>query len=389
MIPLAVPNLSGNEAQYLQECIRTTFVSSVGPFVDRFETELAAYCQANAAVACASGTAALHTALHVCGVEPGSLVIMPSWTFIATANAVSQCNAVPWLFDVEEESWCLDPRKVFEALKRDCDLRDGGVFRKKCGRRVSAILPVYTLGHPADMDAFREICDSFSIPLIADAAAALGASYKSNGLGKMKADLSCLSFNGNKIMTSGGGGAIVGNDEALLSRAKHLTTTARSGADYTHDEAGFNYRMTNVEAAIGCAQLERIDAFVSSKQQIDQRYRNALLKVKGSNRNRGESVTPFPLASWAFSNCWLTGVVLETGDLRDGKIVAAFHERGVGARPFWKPMHLQSPYAHAPLEPTPITDALWPRVLTLPCSTNLSLEEGATVIRVAEEVLLS
>ncbi len=373
MIPLAVPDLTGNEANYLAECVRSTFVSSVGAFVGRFEAGLAERAGAAGAVASCSGTTALHLMLHVAGVKPGDLVVLPTLTFIASANAIAHCGATPWLFDVDPASWTLDAAAVASAFARDVVTERGQAINRPTGRRVAAILAVHTLGAPCDMDALASIARAYQIPLLADGAAALGASYKGRPLAAMGAVMSAISFNGNKTITCGGGGAIVAADPDVLARARHLGATARVGADYDHDEIGFNYRMTNVEAAIGCAQLERLDAFLAAKRSIRARYDTAF-----AGRT---DMSGFPECPWGESACWFSGAVLTPEAASCAPTIRArLRERGIDARPFWKPMHLQAPYAHAPREATPVADALWPRVLTLPCSVALTPTDQARVI---------
>lgn len=373
MIPLAVPDLTGNEANYLAECVRSTFVSSVGAFVGRFEAGLAERAGAAGAVATCSGTTALHLMLHVAGVKPGDLVVLPTLTFIASANAIAHCGATPWLFDVESASWTLDAAAVASAFARDVEMEGGRAIHCPTGRRVAAILAVHTLGAPCDMDPLDDIARAYDIPLLSDAAAALGASYKGRPLAAMGAAMSAISFNGNKTITCGGGGAIVAANVASLARARHLGATARVGADYDHDEIGFNYRMTNVEAAIGCAQLERLDTFLAAKRSIRTRYDAAFAGHPG--------MSGFPACPWGESACWFSGAVLTPAAVsRTPAIRARLRERGIDARPFWKPMHLQEPYALAPREATPVADALWQRVLTLPCSVALTQTDQVRVI---------
>jgi dTDP-4-amino-4,6-dideoxygalactose transaminase len=265
-----VPNLSGNEERYVVEAVRSGFVSSIGPFVGRFEAGLAAAAGGDEAVATCSGTTALHLALTTVGVGRDDLVIVPSLTFVATANAVHHCGAIPWLFDVDAASWTLDPRLLEATLAAETAIERGRCIHAASGRRVAAVLPVYTLGLPAAMREIGEIARRHRLAVVADAAAALGASYRGGPIGRL-ADLTAFSFNGNKTVTCGGGGALVGGDPELLRRARHLSTTARVGTEYEHDLPGFNYRMTNLEAAVGCAQLERLDALVAAKRAIDAR----------------------------------------------------------------------------------------------------------------------
>lgn len=370
MIPLAIPNVSGNEGAYLQECVRTNFVSSVGPFVTRFEQMTAAATGADHAVATSAGTTGLHLALTAVGVRPGDLVIAPSFTFIASANAVSHCAASPWLFDVSTEHWTIDPQRVKDGLKRDAQWSAPNWIHRPTGRRIAALLPVDTLGHPADMDALAEIAAEYDLPVVADAAAALGARYKGRAIGAL-ATLSVISFNGNKTVTAGGGGMVVGQDAELMKRVRHLSTTARVGTDYDHDVVGFNYRMTNLQAAVGCAQMERAEEFVAAKRRIDARYRAELADVPG--------VEQFPVAAFAESACWFSGVLLSSGE-KVRATCAALKEGGIEARTFWKPIHLQRPYMDCPHTDMSVCENIWSRVLTLPCSTHLTAEEQTRVI---------
>jgi perosamine synthetase len=373
VIPLAVPNLAGNEAAYLQECITSTFVSTVGPFVGRLEELVAAAAGSTGAVAVSTGTAGLHLALRVVGVGPGDLVVMPALTFIASANAVAYCGASPWLFDVAPDALTIDPEQVAEAFDRDVTAGRDGPVHGPTGRRIAAFLPVHTLGHPADVDPLVTVADRHDIPVVADAAAALGARYRGRPVGRTGAAISVFSFNGNKTVTAGGGGALVADDEALLARARHLSTTARVGADYDHDEVGFNYRMTNVQAAVGCAQLEQLDAFVAAKRRIQATYTERFADLP--------DLEPLPEAPWADSARWFAGFSLTGWDAdRVASLRAGLREDGIDARPFWKPMHLQRPYADAPREPLPVTEDVWQRIVNLPCSTGITDEELEHVV---------
>ena len=372
MIPLAMPQMSGNEGRYLQECVDTNFVSSVGPFVDRFEKMVAEAAGASTSVATSAGTTGLHAALTAVGVGPGDLVILPSLTFIASANAIAHCSAQPWLFDVTRESWTLDAEQVGAALTQDTEQRDGNLVHRPTGRRVAAMLPVYTMGLPADMDGLVAIARDFGLPVVADAAAALGASYKDRPSGALGADLTVYSFNGNKTVTAGGGGAVAGHDTDLCGLVRHLTTTARAGADYTHDRVGFNYRMTNLQAAVGCAQMEQLDGFVARKRAIARRYDEALGGLEG--------VELFPNPDWAESACWFSGIVVTSKRCSVAELRSTLRERGIDARPFWKPMHLQPPFKDAHVCGVTVSEAIFPTVLTLPCSTSLTDAEQAQVI---------
>jgi perosamine synthetase len=379
MIPLAVPNLSGREAEYLQQCITTGYVSSVGPFVTRMESLIAQATGAEYAVATSAGTTGLHLALVGVGVRPGDLVILPSFTFIASANAISHAGALPWLFDMTRESWTLDVGLVDKNLRSDTVRRNGELIHKGTGRRVGAIMPVYTLGMPADIELLNALAQEFQLPIVADAAAALGARYNDRNIGGLT-QLSVLSFNGNKTVTSGGGGAVIGTEPGLMAHIRHLCTTARRGPDYDHDAVGFNYRMTNLEAAVGCAQIERLDELVAAKRRISTTYRAQLSDVPGLDF--------FPQPNWAQGACWFSGVVLDPkrAEALD-EICAMLRVKGIEARRFWKPIREQAPYRAAPVAPTPVTDDIWRRILTLPSSTNLTETDQAYVIQVAHDVL--
>lgn len=377
MITLAVPNLSGNEKRYLQECVSTNYVSSVGPFVDRFEEMVAQACGCSRSVATSSGTTGLHLALTAAGVRHQDLVVLPSFTFIASANAIAHCGASPWLFDITEGSWTLDPDQLYEQLKKSTKLSRGVLKHSKTGRRVAAILPVYTLGLPADMDAIRSVAKEFELPVVADAAAALGARYRGRNIGNL-ADVSVCSFNGNKTITCGGGGALFGNDVELLEKAHHLSTTARLGAAYDHDEVGFNYRLTNIQAAVGCAQMEQLEQFVDRKREIHTRYTEMAEEISGIN--------PFPAPGWAKSACWFTGVVLDVR-LDPENVLEGLQERGIGARPFWKPVHMQEPYRKDPQAIMDVSEGIWRRIVTLPCSTSITEDEIKHVMNSVRELI--
>ena len=377
MIPLAIPNLAGNEARYLEECVRTNFVSSVGPFVDRFETMVAERAGARHGVATSSGTTGLHAALTALGVGRDDLVILPSFTFIASANAIAHCGALPWLFDVDPASWTLDAELLARTLASASERRGGDLVHTASRRRIAAMLPVYTLGMPADMDRLMEVARRHRLPVVADAAAALGARYKGRPIGTLGADLTVFSFNGNKTVTAGGGGAVVGDDASLCQRVRHLTTTARSGVDYDHDMVGFNYRMTNIQAAVGCAQMEQLDTFVAAKRRIARRYDAALGGLPG--------VGLFPSPEWAESACWFSGVTLTRPTVAE--IRPMLREQGVDSRPFWKPIHLQLPYRDAPTTALQVCDGLWQTILTLPCSTGLTDAEQQAVIGAVQSCL--
>lgn len=374
MISLAIPNLTGNEKKYLDDCIDTTFVSSVGQYVTKFENMVAEATGSKYAVATSSGTTGLHTALTAVGVKHGDLVIIPTFTFIASANSVAHCGAEPWLMDIDPSTWCLDVELVRKEIEKNCENKDGMLFHIPTGKRVAALMPVYTLGNMPNMKAMRRIADDYGVPLVVDAACAIGATYEGQDFGSL-ADLSVLSFNGNKTITCGGGGAVVGNDEKLLSHVHHLTTTARVWPDYDFDEVGFNYRMTNIQAAVGVAQMERLNSFINIKRFVRKYYEEQLSRLKD------KGISFFPTTEG--SSCWFSGIVLPEGfKLSVSKeICDKLKESGIEARSFWKPVHLQKPYKGCPIGSLNTAEELWQRIITLPCSTNITEEDLGFVSR--------
>lgn len=367
MIPLAVPSLIGNEKKYLEDCIDTTFVSSVGEYVNKFEKMVADATGSIGAVATSSGTTGLHVALSAAGVGYNDIVVIPTYTFIASANAVRHCGAYPWLMDISD-NWCLNPSLVRRELEKNCIKKEDGIYHSETKQRVAALMPVYTLGNIPDMDAFRGIANDYNLPLIADAACAIGAKHKGQPFGSL-ADMSVISFNGNKTITCGGGGAVVGCNQELLDKVKHLTTTARVGKDYDYDEVGFNYRMTNIQAAVGVAQMERLRDFLDVKRRIRDYYCTSFVDLES------KGVTTFPTTTG--SSCWLSGIVIPKGSTsQDIKKVSMFlREKGIEARLFWKPIHLQKPYKKCIKSNITYADSLWQRVVILPCSTCITDDE--------------
>lgn len=373
MIPLAIPNVSGNEGKYLQACVDENFVSTVGRFVGEFETKLCEATSYSHAVVTSQGTTALHLGLTALGVDVGDLVIIPDMTFIATANSVSHCKAKPWILDVSADSWTLDPALLRRALEDEC-VRDGDIVRhRESGARVAAIMPVYTMGLAPDMDAICDIADEFGVPVLSDGAAALGTTYKGQAIGKTRAALTMMSFNGNKIITSGGGGVLLSNDAELMARIRHLSSTARKGTDYDHDVVGFNYRMTNINAAVGVGQIEMLNQFVAAKRRIAAHYEAAF-----ADRN---DIHAFVEADWSEGNHWFSGLYLADWEAdRVAALRAHLRAAGIDARPFWKPMHQQAPYRDCPKTLTGVAETEWERILPLPCSTQITDAELNQVV---------
>lgn len=379
MIPLSVPNVTGNEKKYLNECIDSTFVSSVGQFVTRLEELVAEISGTSYAVATSAGTTALHTALMSVGAAAGDMVIIPSYTFIATPNAVAHCGAVPWCVDIDRDSWTMSPEILETELREKATARDGHLYHRASGKRVAAIMPVYTLGNPADMDEIQRIAKKYELPVVADAAAAIGVGYKQRKAGSL-ADVTVYSFNGNKTVTCGGGGAIVGDNEAVMTMARHLSTTARVGSEYDFDMVGYNYRMTNLQAAVGCAQLERVEEFVDKKRAVRQYYENHLQGLDG--------ISFFPKPVWAESTCWFSGIVIDKKSGMDIRtICAGLRDMGIESRSFWKPAHLQQPYRNVEKSSMEVTESIWDHILTLPCSTGITEEELAITVDAVKKVI--
>jgi dTDP-4-amino-4,6-dideoxygalactose transaminase len=366
-IPLSVPVLEGNERAYLNECIDSGYVSSVGPFVTRFEEAFAERVGRRYAVACSSGTAALHVALQVSGVRPHDIVAVSDLTFIASANAIAYCGATPLLVDSEAKSWNLDSQQLFDYVAESA--RRGDHIPR-------AIEVVHLLGVPADMEPIRALHQQFGIPIIEDAAEALGATFPDGSQVGSVGEFGCFSFNGNKIITSGGGGMVVCDDERLATKARHLTTQARlPGASYQHDEVGFNYRLTNLEAAVGLAQLERLDEFLSARRRVADRYRTRL-----SDDGRFSFPEPVPGSS---SSGWLTSFRCESSDSRD-RLLHRLKVAEIESRPIWLPMSTQAPYASSPRVGGGIAADVASTAISVPSSSNLTESE---VEQICEEIL--
>lgn len=359
------PDLRGRTAEYVQECIDTAWVSSAGAYVDRIEQELAAFTGAKRAVAVVNGTAALHVALRLAGVEASDEVIVPSLTFVATANAVSYCRAIPHFVDVEVATLGLDPVAFEEHLERVAERRGGRIVNQETGRHISAVVPMHTFGHPVDLDGLLDVCRRWSLPIVEDAAESLGSYYDGRHTGTF-GRLGILSFNGNKIVTTGGGGAILTDDEELADRAKHLTTTAKQPHrwEYVHDQVGFNYRMPNINAALGCGQLERLDEMLALKRELAERYRAAFA---GIAHVRFVDEPPD-----CRSNYWLNAIELdeECAPARD-LVLGTLADVGIQARPIWRPMHELPMYDSCPRAELPVTERLAQRIINLPSSTSL------------------
>ncbi|WP_318484943.1 LegC family aminotransferase [Photobacterium leiognathi] len=329
-IPLHAPTFNGNEKAYVMETIESTFVSSVGKFVDDFELKIKSYTGTARAVATVNGTAALHAALHMANVRRGDLVITQALTFVATCNALYHMGAEPIFVDVSPVSLGLCPKAVDAFLQEYAEVTDDGCIHKKTGRRIKAIVPMHTFGHPVELDELIAICLKWNITLIEDAAESLGSFYKGKHTGTF-GDFGAVSFNGNKIITTGGGGIVLCKTQELGARTKHVTTTAKVPHPYEffHDEPGFNYRMPNLNAALGCAQMEVIELYLKQKRQLAEGYKDFF------NGTDFKFVTE---PEYAQSNYWLNAVICPDKESRE-EILTSTNSSGVMTRPIWKLMH--------------------------------------------------
>ena len=361
------PLIAGNEWTYLKECLDSTFVSSVGKFVDRFEEGLAAYTGAHRAIAVANGTAALHVALQLVGVGRDDEVLVPALSFVATANAVSYCGAVPHFVDSEASTLGVDPGALRDYLRDIAEVRDHVCFNRVTGRAIRALVPMHTFGHPVRIEALLAVADEFSISLIEDAAESLGSTSGGRHMGTF-GRLGTLSFNGNKTITTGGGGAIITNDPALAKRAKHLTTTAKLPHrwEFLHDEVGYNYRMPNLNAALGCAQLEQLPRFVEAKRALYDRYAVAFAGLDGAHL--------FVEPPGTSSNYWLQTLLLDPARAMErDSILEATNDVGLMTRPAWTLMHRLPAFMHAARMPLPVAESLSDRIVNIPSSAQLGL----------------
>ncbi|MBT5039952.1 MAG: aminotransferase class I/II-fold pyridoxal phosphate-dependent enzyme [Rhodospirillaceae bacterium] len=356
-IPLAVPDLRGNEAAYLARCVADNWVSSAGPFVSDMERRVAEITGTAHAVATVNGTAGLHLALLAAGVGPGDRVLLPDWTFAASANAVFHAGAEPYFADITDDSWTLDTAAVRQILQQP-------------KHRIRAVIAVHALGHPAEMTPLAAICRDAGVALIEDAAGALGACYQGRPVGGF-GDFAVFSFNGNKTVTAGGGGMIVTDDGAAAARMRRLSAQARETSAYRHDEVAFNYRMTNLNAAVGLAQLERLDDMLAAKRSLATAYDQALA---------GRSdLKPMPRRDWALSSNWLYAVLCPSADAADS-LVADLAAQAIDSSIFWLSLSAQTPYADCPRQLTGVSRAISGRVVVLPSSSSLSSEDQARVI---------
>ena len=359
------PTFAGNEWDYLKECLDSTFVSSVGKFVDRFEHDIAHYTGAKHVVATVNGTAALHIALKLAGVIQDDEVLIPAVTFVATANAVMYCNAVPHFVDSEENTLGIDVAKLRSYLLEHTKIIAGQCVNTLTGGIIRAVVPMHTFGHPVDMDELMDLASKFKLVVVEDAAESLGSIYRGKHTGTL-GKLGVLSFNGNKTITTGGGGAILTNDPELARRAKHLTTTAKlpHAWEYRHDEVGYNYRMPNINAALGCAQLEQLPQLLESKRKLFSRYQVAFNKVDG--------VQLMSEPNGCSSNYWLQTIILNTDNSRyRDAVLEATNRSGLMTRPTWVLMNELTQFSAMPSMDLSGALSLSKRVINIPSSVYL------------------
>lgn len=370
LIPLSVPNVSGNEWKYVKDCLDTGWISSVGSYVTQFEQMVADFAGAKYGVAAVNGTAALHISMLLSGVKLNDYVIVSNLTFVASANSIKYLGADPILIDADPDYWQMDLDLLEEFLANDTEQKNGELFYKKDGRRISAIMPVHILGNICDMDRFLSIVKKYPIAIVEDATEALGSSYKGKAAGTFS-KLGCFSFNGNKIISTGGGGVIVTNDEALAKHAKHITTTAKASVDeYYHDEVGFNYRLVNVLAAIGVAQMEALPSFIKRKKQVVDFYKKELTGI-GDIRFQKESPD-------VITNGWLFTIQTE----HQQKILDHLNANKILSRRFWMPMNKLPMYKDCPyVQKKDAADYIYNTCLSIPSSTNITDEQLEIVVR--------
>lgn len=360
------PSFIGNEIKYVCDCIESTYVSSVGEYVDRFESDLAEYTGAKYAVAVMNGTAALHIALKLSGVVSGDEVLIPAFTFVATANAIKYCGAIPHFVDSDSLTLGINIKKLEKYMQHEFELKDGSCYNRVTGRRIAGIVPVHIFGHIGDMDGLIRLATKYNLAIIEDAAEALGSFYNGRHAGTL-GKVGILSFNGNKIITTGGGGALLFDDSELAKFAKHITTTAKVPHqwNYIHNEVGFNYRMPNINAALGCAQLELLPELVKDKRSLFKTYSDALDDLVG--------VSIIQEPPNCISNYWLNALRLLNPciELRDS-LIEKFYNVGVGVRPAWTLLHKLSMYADCPKMDLAGAISLENSIINLPSSAFLA-----------------
>ena len=373
MIPLSVPSIAGNEWKYVKDCLDTGWISSVGSYVTDFENEVAKFSQTQYGVACVNGSAGLHVAMQLCGVQKDDYVITPNITFIATVNAIKYCNANPIFIDVDTDDWQMDLNVLEYFLANETNIKNDKCFYSKTDKQITALLIVHVLGNVCDVDRLIKICEQYKLTLIEDSTESLGSYYKrkhTGGFGKM----GVFSFNGNKIISTGGGGVMVTNDEALAKRAKHITTQSKADPmEYYHDENGYNYRLVNILAAVGVAQMEQLPGFIINKKTMDAFYRSELAGV-------GDIIFQ-KVSDDVDANCWL--FTFKTA--RKNELLDYLNNLKILSRSFWVPMNqLPMHKDDVFISNNDTSDHIYKTCLSIPCSVGITKEqlvEVATAIK--------
>ena len=379
-ISLSVPNLKGNELKYVTTAVETEWVSTGGPYVNDFESKIAEYVRAKGAVSCQNGTSGIHTALLVAGVTKEDAVIVPTLTFIAAVNPVRYIGAYPVFMDCDD-SLCMDPNKLKRYCEQECEFSDGSLWDKKSGKHVKALIVVHVFGNMADMESILAVAKKYNLVLIEDATEAIGTYYTE---GKLKGkyagtigDIGIYSFNGNKIITTGGGGMIVSDNQEYLEHAKHLTTQAKSDElYYTHDEIGYNYRMTNLQAALGLAQLEQLEEFIRIKKGNYVHYAELIEAVEG--------LKLLPFREGVRSNHWFYALYCDGERFDRDRMITYLAENKIQSRPIWGLIHEQKPYEGSFAYRIEKAKEYWRHIVNIPCSTGLVVEDIDRVVNVIQ-----
>ncbi len=376
LIALSLPNISGNEWKYVKDCLDTGWISSVGSYVTQFEQAVADFAGAKYGVAAVNGTAALHISLLLSGVKAGDYVILPNLTFVASANSIRYLGADPILIDADPDLWQMDLDLLEEFLANETEEKDGALHYRKDGRKISAIMPVHILGNIGDMDRFLSIVKKYPLPIVEDATEALGSSYKGRHSGRFS-PLGCFSFNGNKIISTGGGGVIITDDEALAKHAKHITTTAKASPDeYYHDEVGYNYRLVNILAAVGVAQMEQLPSFINRKKEVVAFYKDAFANVADIRFQK--ELPEVTTNGWLFT--------IQTA--HQEKLLQHLNANKILSRRFWMPMNKLPMYSNNPyIQRNDNADHIYNTCLSIPSSTGITDEELEIVAREVKAAL--
>lgn len=375
-IPLSEPEISGNEWKYIKECLDTGWVSSVGSYVTHFEEMVGDYVGTKYAIATVNGTSALHISLIACGIQANDEVIVPTLTFIAPVNVVRYCAAHPVFMDCNPDTLCMDVQRVVDFINNECKQnKDGYLYNKKTNRRIKAIIPVHIFGYPVEMEKLLEICKKYNIDVIEDATESLGSEYNGKKTGSF-GKIGCFSFNGNKIITTGGGGMVVTDDESIAKRVRHLTTQAnRDSFEYDHDEIGYNYRLTNIQAAMGVAQMERLDEFISIKRANANLYKELLSDI--------DEVLFLWEMTFVKSGFWFYTVRVATEDKKP--LMKHLLSKGIQVRPVWKLIHTLPMYRDCQSYEIDKAIDAYNTCINLPCSVNLKEEKVRLVVESIKE----